>query len=54
MSEKQSDGIIELAEGQLSEVQGGLSLPAVQKVREAADRMRTVDDESAITAVKNT
>ena len=54
MSEKQSGEIVELAEGQLSEVQGGLLVPAVQKIREAAARSPTADDESAITAVRNT
>lgn len=37
MSDVQNDGIVELTETELTEVNGGL--PAVQKVREAAVRL---------------
>jgi hypothetical protein len=37
-----NDGTVELTESQLSEVAGGLLLPAVQKIREAASRTNTI------------
>lgn len=39
MSEPRNDEIVELTESQLAGAQGGLLLPAVQKVREAAARI---------------
>jgi len=41
-----ADGAVEMTERELSDVQGaGLLLPAVQKVREAAARMRAARDD---------
>ncbi|MFZ4381135.1 MAG: hypothetical protein ACOYO0_04115 [Sandarakinorhabdus sp.] len=46
--ETPNDGTVELTETQLSEVEGGLLLPAVQKVREAAARSTTTKSGSTI------
>ena len=46
--EAPNDGTVELTETQLSEVDGGLLLPAVQKVREAAARSTSTKSTSTI------
>ncbi len=46
MSNPQRDEAVELADAELSDVQGGLLLPAVQKVREAAQRQASTDNNS--------
>ena len=38
MSNSQNDGAVELSDHELNDIRGGLLLPAIQKVREAAAR----------------
>ena len=47
-----NDGTVELTESQLSEVAGGLLLPAVQKIREAASRTNTVTNTISYTGLE--